>query len=92
VANFQFVGHPDAYPIGNEPIYCGDKIVGAVTSAAFSHTLGHAICLGYVTDPEGIKAGYFNNKSFSIGVCGTKYPVTCSLTASYDPKHLKVHQ
>jgi glycine cleavage system aminomethyltransferase T/glycine/D-amino acid oxidase-like deaminating enzyme len=38
----------DAYPIGGEPILHASKPVGQVTSAAFGHTLGRAVAIGYV--------------------------------------------
>jgi len=89
---FQFCS-PDAYPIGGEPIFDNNKkcVVGSVTSAVFSHTLGHAVGMGYVNDNEFIGKGYLKDKSYSIGISGVHYPVKSSLAPSYDPQGVKVH-
>src|SRR5260370_28065140 len=42
---------PDALPWGDEPILRDGRVVGVVTSAAFGHTLGRAVALGYVREP-----------------------------------------
>ena len=41
----------EAVPLGNEPIYCGDRIFGQTTSAAFGYRVGKPVALGYVEAP-----------------------------------------
>ena len=38
-------------PWGNESIYRNREYAGYVTSAGFGHTLGKAVCMGYVCAP-----------------------------------------
>ena len=42
-------------PWGNESIYRNGEYAGYVTSARFGHTLGKAVCMGYVRAPENSK-------------------------------------
>ena len=42
-------------PWGNESIYRNGKYAGYVTSAGFGHTLGKAVCMGYVCAPGNSK-------------------------------------
>ena len=37
-----------AFPLGDEPILQNGAPVGQLTSAAFGHTLGRAVAMGYV--------------------------------------------
>ena len=37
-----------ANPLGNEPVYLGDQIIGQTTSAAFGYRVGRPVALGYV--------------------------------------------
>ncbi|MBT5862143.1 MAG: FAD-dependent oxidoreductase [Gammaproteobacteria bacterium] len=41
-----------AVPIGHEPIYLGDKIIGQTTSAAYGYRVGAPIALAHVTDVQ----------------------------------------
>ena len=47
---------PEPLIYHNEPIWRGDEIVGHITSAAYGHTLGGAVGLGYVTAEPGAPA------------------------------------
>ena len=38
-------------PWGNESIYRNGEFAGYITSAGFGHTLGKAVCMGYVCAP-----------------------------------------
>lgn len=67
----------------NEPIWRDDDIVGHITSAAYGHTLGASIGLGYVTGP--VTGG-----SFEIEVAGTRYAAQASLRPLYDPDNKRI--
>ena len=41
-------GRPLADPIGNEPLFKGDKMIGRATSGCHAHNLGKSLALGYV--------------------------------------------
>ena len=38
----------DAVPLGNEPVYVEDAVVGQTTSAAFGHRVGRPVALAYL--------------------------------------------
>ena len=38
----------------NEPIWCGEKIVGDLTSGMYGHTIGTCLGMGYVSWEEGV--------------------------------------
>ncbi len=66
---------PAAYPIGGEPILQHGKPVGQVTTAAFGHSVGAAVCIGYIADAERIAGG-----GFAIDIAGTAWPAATELS------------
>ncbi|HKW93011.1 MAG TPA: FAD-dependent oxidoreductase [Methylomirabilota bacterium] len=77
-------------PWGDEPILRDGRIVGSVTSAAFGHTLGRAVAMGYVRDPGGIDEAYIKAGRFELDVGGDRAPARASLEAPYDPRAARV--
>jgi 4-methylaminobutanoate oxidase (formaldehyde-forming) len=80
---------PEALPWGDEPILRDGRVVGAVTSAAFGHTLGRAVAMGYVREPEGVDERYIGG-SFALDIAGDRFSARASLAAPYDPRGLRV--
>jgi 4-methylaminobutanoate oxidase (formaldehyde-forming) len=71
----------------DEPIYRDGVLVGRIASAAYGHTLGRAVGLGYVTGPEpGLPRSWFDSGPYEIEVASRRYPAWASLTPMYDPK------
>lgn len=65
---------------GGELILCDGMPVGEITSAAYGHTLGAIVALGYVkTD------GDISSRRFELDIAGDRVPVRASLKAPYDP-------
>jgi len=81
---------PTALPLGDEPIWCARERVGSVTSAAFGHTLGCAIAMGYVRRPAGVDAAFVAGAPFEIEIAGDRFAARGSLRAPYDPDALRV--
>ncbi len=81
---------PAALPLGDEPIWCGPRVVGWVTSAAFGHTLGRAVALGYVRRPEGVDAAFVAGAPFEIEIAGDRFTARGGFRAPYDPDALRV--
>ena len=79
-----------ALPWGDEPILCDGRVVGSVTSAAFGHTLGRAVAMGYVRDPGGVDEAYVAGGRFELDVGGDRIPARAGLAAPYDPRALRV--
>jgi 4-methylaminobutanoate oxidase (formaldehyde-forming) len=75
-----------AFPIGGEPILHEGAIVGQVTSAAFGHTVGRAVALGYVErDPDAV-AEMIAAGGFALDIACETFPAQASLKAPYDPE------
>ena len=76
----------DAWPLGDEPILQAGRPVGQLTSAAFGHTLGRAVGMGYVrldgrSATEAVEAG-----GFEIDIASTPFPARASLEPPFDPR------
>ena len=82
---------PDA-PIahGGELILRDGAIAGEVTSAAYGHTVGGIVALGYVATVGAPVDGAFLSGRFEIDIAGERVPVRASLKAPYDPKGERV--
>jgi 4-methylaminobutanoate oxidase (formaldehyde-forming) len=80
---------PETMLYGSETIYCGDAMVGRVTSGGFGHTVGKCIAYGYLSGP-GLEAAReldagkrpASAPKFSVEVLGER------IGASYEPKPL----
>jgi 4-methylaminobutanoate oxidase (formaldehyde-forming) len=79
-----------ALPWGDEPILRDGRVVGAVTSAAFGHTLGRAVAMGYVRDPGGVDERYIESGAFALDIGGDRVAARAGLAAPYDPRALRV--
>jgi 4-methylaminobutanoate oxidase (formaldehyde-forming) len=77
----------DPEPIlwGGERILRDGECVGYTTSAAYGHTVGGAVALGYVRRKEPITAYWVRAGRYTIDVAGTQYPAAASLSPPYDP-------
>lgn len=69
-----------------ETIYQDGKRVGYIRSGNYGHTLGGAVGLGFVENPDGVTSDYVKAAGFAIGVAGQRYPAEASLKPMYDPK------
>jgi len=81
---------PEALPLGDEPIWCDGRIVGSTTSAAYGHTLGRTVAMGYVSRSGGVDAAYLSQARFEIEIAGGRFAARGSLKAPYDPDGLRV--
>jgi 4-methylaminobutanoate oxidase (formaldehyde-forming) len=71
----------------NEPIWRGKDIVGHITSAAYGHTLGGCVGLGYVCGLDEVcDAG----EGYAIEVAGERYAAIASFVPMYDPENARV--
>ena len=60
--------------------------VGDLTSAAYGHTVGAAVGLGYVTreDGQAVDAAWLGAAKFEVDLAGTRLSARLSLKALYD--------
>ena len=84
------LGDPDPMLYHNEPIWRDGNLAGYVRSAMYGHTLGAAVALGYVENPDGVDAEYVNSGTYEIEIAGVRYPATASLRPLYDPKSERI--
>jgi 4-methylaminobutanoate oxidase (formaldehyde-forming) len=82
----------DAEPLllGDEPIYRSGALVGRVTSGAYGHTLGRAVGMGYVTNPEGVDAAFLRDGRWELEIATERFAASALLEAPYDPKSARV--
>lgn len=77
----------DALLLHDEPIYRDGVLVGRVASAAYGHTLGRSVGLGYVEAPEaGAARSWFETGRYEIELASQLYAARASLQPMYDPK------
>ncbi len=74
----------------NEPILRDGALVGSTSSAAYGHTLGGAMALGYVRGEEGVSRAFIEGGHFEIEVENRRYAAKASLTPMYDPKNRRI--
>ena len=80
------VDDPDDFPLGNEPILRGGDVVGQLTSAAFGHTIGRAVALGYIRLDGQAAKDLAGASGFALELAGDEVSVSVSLRAPYDPQ------
>ncbi|MFT7534052.1 MAG: glycine cleavage system aminomethyltransferase T [Gammaproteobacteria bacterium] len=68
-----------AVPIGHEPIYYGDRIVGHTTSAAFGYRIGKPIALAHVhiDNPDGMNV--------ELDITGVRFKARMQYAPAFDP-------
>jgi len=82
---------PDALPLGDEPILRDGAPVGVTTSAAFGHTLGRAVTMGYVKQADGIvDRAWIDAGRYAIEIAGVRAPATVHHRPPYDPTGARV--
>ncbi|MBT4689991.1 MAG: GcvT family protein [Rhodospirillaceae bacterium] len=83
---------PEKLLYHNEPIWRDGVIVGHLRSGNYGHSLGAAIGLGYVQDPEGgvVDAAFVNAGTYEIEVACERVEATASLRPFYDPKSINI--
>jgi len=76
---------------GGEAILRDGEAVGFVSSAAFGHTLGCPVAMGYVKRDDGaIDNDWLTSGRYTIDVAGDLLPARLHLKAPYDPASARV--
>ena len=81
---------PEPLIYHNEPIWRGNEIVGHITSAAYGHTLGGAVGLGYVRAEPGAPADAVLGDTYEVEVACERFAADVSLRPLYDPDNAKI--
>lgn len=69
----------DAIPIHDEPIYYGGKVVGQITSAAWSYRFGRSVALAMIDAPLDALAATPVLERFEVEIACTRYRAKASL-------------
>ena len=77
--------NPDAVVMGKEPIMCGERVLGYVTSANYGHTIGRGIVYGYLPIA-------FTTIGTTVDILyfGKRLPATVANEPLYDPRGTKM--
>ena len=75
----------EVFLLGDEPILCDGNIVGQTTSAAYGHSLGASVAMGYVNLDKRPLAAMIEEGSFEIECAGERLGITVSLLPFFDP-------
>ncbi len=76
---------PEPVLWGGELILRDGQPVGDIESAAYGHTLGAAVALGYVNNEAGVNRAFLESGSYEIDNAGTLLKARCHLRTPYDP-------
>jgi len=77
-------------PLGDEPIHRDGVCVGAVTSAAYGHTLGRSVALGWVRAQAPVDDAFLRAGRYEIEIAGDRFSATLHLKSPYDPTNSRV--
>ena len=89
LVQFQLID-PEPLMYGDEPVWCDGALVGAITSAAYGHTIGASVGLGYVEHgPEAVR-DFVAAGHFEIEIAGEHVPAVASLRPFHDPDGIRV--
>ena len=75
----------DADPIGNEPVYYNNKIVGVVTSGAYGFRVNKSLAFAYINSDLANK-----DNEFLISIQGQKRKAKILASPAYDPENKKL--
>jgi dimethylglycine dehydrogenase len=84
-ATLEVGGRNDADPLGNNPIYCGNELVGRATSGSYGFRVGKSLALAMIK-PELAKPG----EHLSIDVLGQLCNATVLSESPYDPDNARL--
>lgn len=85
-----FTAAPGVILYGRETIYRDGVRVGWLSSGGYGHTLGCAIGMGYVRNPEGVTADYVLSGNYELEVATERVPCSVTLAPLYDPTAARV--
>ena len=81
---------PEPLLYGDEPVWRDGTTVGAVTSAAYGHTVGASVGMGYVEHGPEPARDFVAAGSFEIEIAGKRMPAVASLRPFHDPDGIRV--
>jgi glycine cleavage system aminomethyltransferase T/glycine/D-amino acid oxidase-like deaminating enzyme len=86
------VTDPEAYAWGGELLLRNGEPAGFASSAAFGHTVGRAVLLGYIERRDGGIADrdWLKQGTYQVAIGGERYDAIMSLQPPYDPSGARI--
>ncbi|MGE4611956.1 MAG: FAD-dependent oxidoreductase [Paracoccaceae bacterium] len=81
---------PEPLLYGNELVYLNGKEVGHLQIAAYGHTLGGAVGIGFAENDAPLTAENVTSGTWEIDVAGERIKATASLRPLFDPEMAKI--
>ena len=78
----------NAVPLGNEPVYVGDKIIGKTTSAAFGYRVGRPIALADLQFEPGLQ----EPDTVEVDVAGVRFAGQLIDAPAFDSEGARMRQ
>ena len=69
-----------AVPLGHEPIYLNDRIIGKTTSCAFGFRVGKPVAIGFC------KEAVADGTRVEVDIARTRFSATVTIGALFDPE------
>ncbi len=82
--------NPEPVLWGSEPILRDGLAVGYTTSGSYGHSLGAAIGMGYVKNPNGLDAAWVRSGHYEIVINNQKYACKPYLRSPFDPERKRI--
>ena len=86
------VSDPDAYAWGGELLLRDGEPAGFASSAAYGHTVGRTVLLGYIERRDGGKADreWLGRGAYQVAIGGDCYDASVSMRCPYDPAGARI--
>ncbi|MBN9020804.1 MAG: aminomethyltransferase family protein, partial [Rhizobiales bacterium] len=84
------VADPAVMLAGRETILRDGKAVGYLTGGGWGYTVGRAIGLGYVRNPDGVDDDFLASGRYELEVATVRVPATLHLSPLHDPANERV--
>lgn len=82
---------PEPLLYHGEPIWRDGRLVGRISSGAYGHSVGSAVGMGYVRDPDGhATPEWVSEGTYEIEVATQRVPAAVSLRALHDPSNSRM--
>jgi 4-methylaminobutanoate oxidase (formaldehyde-forming) len=81
---------PEPLLLGTEPVFRDGTWVGYLRAGAYGHTLGGAVGLGSVQNPDGVTKEWIESGTWEVDVAGSCHRARPSLAPLYDPKRERI--
>ena len=75
-----------ANPLGHEPVYKGEKIIGTTSSCAYGYRVAKPVALAHVSSQ------LYDNERVQIDLAGTRYGASVCIRPVYDPQGQRMKQ